>query len=100
MAIARQAGMTRLRLLPSLLLVLPAAAACGNAAPPADATPPAAEVPAPTRLSVPNVPEPPAPAPTAPGTYASMTPPFMQHTPPRPKTRGAAPSTDSLPSAP
>ena len=72
------------------------AAACRVDVPSREVSPPPAQIAAPARLTQPQVTDPPAPAPTAKGTYASMTPPFTQHTPPRPRTRGAAPRSDSL----
>jgi hypothetical protein len=98
-AIASRDGMNR----QSLFAIVPLAAAlgaCADAPPERDVIPPPAQAPAPARLTTPNVTEPPAPAPTARGTYASMTPPSTQHTPPRPKTRGGATRSDSLPAVP
>lgn len=86
--------MSRLPLAACLAALL-APLACRQGAPERDVVPPAAVIPAPARLTDPGVTDPPAPAPTAKGTYASMTPPFMQHTPPRPRTRGAAAPRDS-----
>jgi hypothetical protein len=87
--------------LPFLIATLGiAATACERTAPPESVIPPAAQVPAPIRLTAPDVTEPPAAAPTAPGTYASMTPPFMQHTPPRPRTRTGSPRPDSSTATP
>jgi hypothetical protein len=58
-----------------------------------DALPPAV-IAAPTALTTDSMTVPPAPAPTAPGVYTSMSPPATQQTPPRPKTRR---SSDSHP---
>lgn len=92
--IATIPAMTRTSLTLGALCAL-FAAGCNRTAPAEAVIPPAAQAPAPARLSQPDVTDPPAPAPTARGTYASMTPPFMQHTPPRPRTRSATTRPDS-----
>lgn len=76
-------------------LALLAAGACTAGDPAPDVIPPPAAAPAPSRLTQADVVDPPTPAPTAQGKSESMTPPFMQHTPPRPHTRTATPRSDS-----